>query len=264
MVAQIGVEPLAAHGLHRLADEIDVGAVFPARAGIGHQRRLQRRVLAGGDAGRAGLLQIGHHVAVPHVVGKAGGVGHEVAQRDRILRRPQFRRAIGVETFEHLRRRPDPAALADRRVERELALLDQLHAGRRSDGLGHGGDPEHAVGGHRPIVLGQVALAERALVDHLFAVRGHRDHAGNLPGVAFLTQNLIDLSLALHGVTSRLFFETGRSSSRPRPLARASNGRQPMSRSRDGGGCGTVGSGCGQAAKLPHSPQFTVNHSHCR
>ena len=56
------------------------------------------------------------------------------------------------------------------------------------------------------IVLGQVALAERALIDHLLAGRGHRDHAGNFLGVAFLTQNLIDLSFALHGVTSRVVF----------------------------------------------------------
>jgi hypothetical protein len=59
------------------------------------------------------------------------------------------------------------------------------------------------------VVFGQVAFAVRALIDHLFAVRGHGDHAGNLLGVAFLTQQLIDLSLALHGVTSRLFFERG-------------------------------------------------------
>ena len=82
-------------------------------------------------AGRAGLLQIRHHVAVPHVVGEAGGVGHELAQRDRLLRRAQFRLAAGVKAFQHLRRREIGQQLADRLVERELALLDQLHAGRR-------------------------------------------------------------------------------------------------------------------------------------
>ena len=77
--------------------------------------------------------------------------------------------------------------------------------GRGRDRLGHRGDPEHAVSGHG-IVLGQVAFAERALIDHLTAGRGHRDHAGNLLGLAFLTQNLIDLGFALHGVTSRFVF----------------------------------------------------------
>ena len=113
--------------------------------------------------------------------------------------------ALGVETFQHLRRGEIRQHLADRLIERELALLDQLHAGRGRDRLGHRGDPEHAVGGHG-VVLGQVALAERALIDHLLAGRGHRDHAGNLLGLAFLTQNLIDLSFALHGVASACFF----------------------------------------------------------
>ena len=81
-------------------------------------------------AGHAGLLQILHHVAVPHIVGEAGGMGHEMAQRDRILRRPQFRLALGIEAFQHLRGGEIGQQLADRRVERELALLDQLHAGR--------------------------------------------------------------------------------------------------------------------------------------
>ena len=116
----------------------------------------------------------------------------------------QFRLALGVETFQHLRAGEIGQQLADRLIERELALLDELHAGRRRDRLGHRGDPEHAVGGHR-IVLGQVAFAERALIDHLIAGRGHRDHAGNFLGVAFLTQNLIDLGFALHGSPPDLF-----------------------------------------------------------
>ena len=207
MIAQIGVEPLAAGRFDRLADKIDIDAIFPARAGIGHERRLQRIVLAGGDAGRAGLLQIFHHVAVPHVVAEAGGVGHQMAQRDRILRRPQLRFAIGIETFEHLRRGEIRQHLADRLVERELALLDQLHAGGRRDRLGHRGDPEHAVQRHG-VVLGQVAFAERALVDHLFAVGGHCDHAGNFLGVAFLAQHLIDLSFALHGSPPVIFLKS--------------------------------------------------------
>ena len=59
------------------------------------------------------------------------------------------------------------------------------------------------------IVLGQVAFAERALIDHLIAGRRHRDHAGNLLGLAFLTQNLIDLGFALHGSPPVLFLWSG-------------------------------------------------------
>ena len=117
----------------------------------------------------------------------------------------QFRFALGVETFQHLRAREIGQHLADRLIQRELALLDELHAGRCRDGLGHGGDPEHAVDRHR-IVLGQVAFAERALIDHFIAGRGHCDHAGNFLGLAFLTQNLIDLSFALHGSPPVYFY----------------------------------------------------------
>ena len=56
------------------------------------------------------------------------------------------------------------------------------------------------------IVLAQVALAERALINHLAAGRRHRDHAGNLLGLALLTQNLIDLGFALHGSPPVLIF----------------------------------------------------------
>ena len=44
---------------------------------------------------------------------------------------PQFGFALGVETFEHLRRGEVGQHLADRLLQRELALLDQLHGGRR-------------------------------------------------------------------------------------------------------------------------------------
>ena len=198
VVAQIGIEPLAGDRLDRLADEIDVDAVFPACAGVGHDRGLQRVVLAGDDAGRAGLLHVLAHVGVPHVVAEAGGVGHEVAQRDRLRRRAQLRLAVVVEALEHLGRGEVRQQFADRLVERELALFDQLHRARGRDRLGHRGDPEHAVGGHR-IVLAEVALAERALVDHLLGGGRHRDHAGNLPGVALLAENLVDIRLVLHG-----------------------------------------------------------------
>ena len=198
IVAQIGIEPRAGHRFDSLADEVDIDAVFPARAGITHHRYSQRGVLAGGDCRGTCLFQILRAVAVPHVVGEARGVRHQMAQRDRLRGGAQFWFAAGVKAFQHLRVGEIGQELADRLVQRKLALLHELHRAGAHDLLGHGGDPEHAVGGHR-IVLAEVALAERALVDHLAAGRCHRDHAGNLPGLALLTQNLIDLRFALHG-----------------------------------------------------------------
>jgi hypothetical protein len=44
------------------------------------------------------------------------------------------------------------------------------------------------------------------LINHLIAGRRYRDHAGNILGLAFLTQNLIDLGFALHGSPPAEFF----------------------------------------------------------
>ena len=200
-------------------------------------------------------------VAVPHVVGKARGVGHEMAQRDRLLGGAQFRLAVGVKAFQHLRGGKIGQQLADRLVQRELALFDELHAGGARDRLGHGGDPEHAVGGHR-IVLGQVALAERALINHLAAGRRHRDHAGNFLGLAFLTQNLIDLGFALHGSPPALFLWSGAIFL---PACDPASGRRSapaMSRSRDGRG---VGRARGRATQNCNTwRQSAVDEALCR
>jgi hypothetical protein len=39
------------------------------------------------------------------------------------------------------------------------------------------------------------------------AAEAHGDHAGNFPGLGFLTKNLIDLSLILHGAPPVYFFK---------------------------------------------------------
>jgi len=124
-------------------------------------------------------------------------VGHEVAQRDRALRRSQFWFALGVKAFQHLRLGEIGEQRSDRRVERQLALFDQLHGAGRCHRLRHRGDPEHAICRHR-IGLGQVALAERALIQNVVAAGGDRNNAGNVLGVACLAQNLVDLGFALH------------------------------------------------------------------
>ena len=110
MVAEIGVERLAADRLHDAADPVDVDAVFPALARIEHQRHAYRRELARGGRRHAGRLDVADHVGVPDLVAEAGRVGEQVTQRDRPLGRTQLRRAGRVESFQHLRR-------AERRVD---------------------------------------------------------------------------------------------------------------------------------------------------
>ena len=73
---------------------------------------------------------------------------------------------------------------------------------------------QNTLSARHGVILGEVAFAERALIDDLIAAGGHRDHAGNLFCVGFLTQRLIDLSLALHVAPPVLIFLSGRSSSR--------------------------------------------------
>ena len=85
--------------------------------------------------------------------------------------------------------------------------------------------------------LDEVALAERALIDHLAAGRRHRDHAGNLLGLALLTQNLIDLGFALHGSPPVLFLWSGAIFL---PAVRSGKRPRRMSRSRDGQGWAAV------------------------
>ena len=56
-------------------------------------------------------------------------------------------------------------------MQRDPALLEQLHDARRRDDLRHGREPENAVSRHRDALVG---LAERLEVAHL-AVPGDED-----------------------------------------------------------------------------------------
>src|SRR5712672_1343832 len=78
-------------------------------------------------------------------------------------------------------------------------------------------------------------IAERAQINHLAAGRRHRDHAGDLFGLAFLTQNLIDLGFALHGSPPALIFMEWRDLPPAGAIRQAFEKIPPtMSRSRDG------------------------------
>jgi len=133
-------------------------------------------------------------------------MGHQLAQCDRTLRGPQSGLALGIEPLQHLWCGKIGQQLANRRFKGELALFDELHRRCRRDRFGHRGDPEHAIGRH-VVWLGQVAFAERALIDHLGAAGGYGDDAGNFHGIAFLAQYLIDLSFAMHGVPPGYFLK---------------------------------------------------------
>ena len=185
LLLEIDLQRLVAHGLNRLADPVDIDAVFPAIARIEHQRRVERGILAFADERSSrDLLELRHRLA-PDAVGETCRVSEEVAQRDRSLGGAKLRCAAGVEPLEHLGLLQLRKQLAHRLIELQLALLDQLHAGGARDRLGHRCDPEHAVRGDRG--------PERALVNDALLVCCNGDEARHGPRVDGLAQRLIDL-----------------------------------------------------------------------
>ena len=191
MFAQINLEVLSAHGLDRLAGEVDVDAVLPAIARIEGERCLERRILAADDARDVGSFVVLGGVGIPDVIGEAGGVSQQHAQRDRPLGRTQLRFALVVESFQDLRSRKVGKELAHRLVQLEFALFHELHGGGCGERLGHRRDPEHRIERHVG-ALGEVALAEGALIEDAVAGRCHGDDAGDLLGVRGLAEGLID------------------------------------------------------------------------
>jgi hypothetical protein len=102
-----------------------------------------------------------------------------------------FGAPAGVEAFEDRGRAQRRVDVGDRSLERELALLDELHGRDGGDRLGHRGDAEDGVGGHRRRLV-EPAEAERALVQHALVGRGHRHDAGHVLGVHRLFQDAVD------------------------------------------------------------------------
>ena len=115
---------------------------------------------------------------VPGIVAEAGGVGEQLAQGDRAARRAELRRAIGAEALQHLRGGEAGQVGGNGAIERQPALFDQLHGGGGGDGLGHGGEPHHAVRRHRRLG-GAVGGAEGALIEDAAGIAGEGDHAGD-------------------------------------------------------------------------------------
>ena len=94
------------------------------------------------------MLLVTEHVRVPDVVGEAGRVRQQVAQRDRAARRPKAGRPGGIKTVEHLDGGQLRQALADRLIQANRPLLDQLHHGNGSHRFGHGRDPDGRIETH--------------------------------------------------------------------------------------------------------------------
>ncbi len=190
VLAHIGCEVVAGHRLHREAGEVDVDAVEPLLAGVEQQRRGQRLVGAGEHARDVVLGLVALELLAPDVVAEAGGVGEQVAQRDRALRRAQFWLTRVVPTVQHLRLGEPRQHLGDGGIEFELALLDLLQRRDRGDRLGHRGDPDDGVERHR---RAGAAGAVGGLEERAVAVAGDRNHARHAAGSGRCAQLAVQL-----------------------------------------------------------------------
>ena len=98
---------------------------------------------------------------------------------------------LGIEGVEHRQLRHFWKMLLDRIIERELALLDELHERRRGDRLGHRCDPEQCIGGQGAAGR-DIGHSEGALIDDALAIGDERDDARHLLTLDGLAQLLID------------------------------------------------------------------------
>ena len=77
------------------------------------------------------MLGVSRRIRIPYVISEPGRMGEQMPQRDRLLRWPQLRLALLVESLEDLRRLEFGKQLAHWLVKLQLALLDELHGGGR-------------------------------------------------------------------------------------------------------------------------------------
>ena len=198
---QVVVDRHAARRLDSVANDVGGDAVVPARTGIEQQRKPREFIDIPRPARQAerrgGALELG----VPGVIAKAGGMGEQMAQRDRAGGGAQHRH-VAAEAVQHHWRREMRQHGGDRAIQAELALLNQLHRRHRGDRLGHRGDPEDVVGPQRP-PAGEVGDAEAALVQQVAAGGGHGHGPSNCAGVDGAAQGGIDGGRIDHGAAPR-------------------------------------------------------------
>src|ERR1700722_11509557 len=133
------------------------------------QREAGAAVRPGG-AERVVLLDVGHQADVLlHAVVAAAGVGEHVAvDTAGVVEQVPHGDGLGGLAVVELKLRQH---LGDRRVEVELALVDQLHGQGRGPYLGHGADLEEGIGG-RLDLRGCVRVAVGGLDDLVGAAVG--------------------------------------------------------------------------------------------
>ena len=171
-------EPPSGDRLDDLAAPIHVGAVFPALAGIEQQRCHQRGLGRRDDARLPLLLRKAVVGVIDEIVAEACTMDHQHAGGDVALRRTEAWLALVVKALDDLKPADVGCVGLGRRVEIELAFLDELQNGGARDRLGGREDGEHAVGRHVGRLV-EPAFARGAFVDVAMPVGHHRNDAGD-------------------------------------------------------------------------------------
>ena len=170
------------------AEHIEAEAVIPHGSRLVQQRQLREVVhefLAGhGRAGgrAASRIELVHGGVAARAIDQPGRVHHQVAQRDRLLRRhlagdrSPLASSSATSIWANFGKYFDSGSSIS-----SCAALMQLQRRERDHRLGHRGDVEDRVLGHRD-AGGLVAEAEGLEVDEL-ALAGDRDHGAGQAAV---------------------------------------------------------------------------------
>ena len=124
-------------------------------------------------------------------------------ERNRPLGRPQQWLAGLIEAIEDLRRGDRRIDIRHRRLERELALLDQAQRRHRRDQLHHRSDTENRVAGHHRSLVNAPA-AKSPFVDDAGFGGGHSHYAGHILSADRGPQEDVDLRKCSKSLVRRL------------------------------------------------------------
>nr|WP_245333813.1 hypothetical protein [Bradyrhizobium guangdongense] len=180
---QKDIERLAGDDLHDTAEHVGRHRVFPGRTGVIGQRQLGELVDQVGERcqriehARLVVAFEQDRARIEDAVTETGGMGQQLADRDRALRRLDVRKTRRA-LLEHLAIAELRQERLDRIIEPDPAVLDQQHDRAGDEDLGVGERAEDMVGPKRRVRLA-VCKADALPVDHLAPPQHRPGRTGN-------------------------------------------------------------------------------------
>ena len=194
---QMRAKRLAGCGLDHLAGPIYADAIGPILTGIEQKRQGKRCIAAGANRWRSSGLAEARDVSAPHVIGIAGCMGQQMAQGDRALGGAHFGLPGLIKAFQHAKRADFRHQSGGGRIQGKLARFHQHHRRHAGNRLGHGSNPEHAIGRHG-LSPAQGTAAKAGFQSRAMPIAQRQHHARDFPGLdGFLHPNC-DILLPVH------------------------------------------------------------------